>query len=100
MLIQNKAVFVHIKRYLNYNNNYNCYNVYSFFHIFRTLLLKGGKVVHWSMKSANFFDFKLAKQGALILLFFNIFETNHAHEGMKWGFKIKIMSVLHVHKRH
>ena len=52
------------------------------------------------MKSANFFDFKLAKQGALTLLFFDIFETNHAHEGKKWGFKVKIMTVLYVHKRH
>ena len=77
-----------------------CLMIYLLFHIFRTLLLKGGKAVQQSMKSENFFDFKLAKQGAVILLFFNIFETNHAHEGKKWGFKVKIMTVVYVHKRH
>ena len=47
------------------------------------ITVEGGKTLQKSTIWPNFFMFKLAKQGALISLFFTIFKPKYAHERKK-----------------
>ena len=63
------------------------------------ITVEGGNLLKNQGFGATFLVFKIAKQGPRILHFFTIFERYYAHDGKKWGFKIKIMTVVYVHER-